>query len=84
MSNGTLSCSSADGLRATAILYTTGGQASMFMAAGLVYAALGHDQLSDMKGVARAMPVTVLAFALAAWLGRPRQFEKIAPMKAKP
>lgn len=32
MSNGTLSCSSADGLRATAILYSTGGQASMFMA----------------------------------------------------
>jgi formate hydrogenlyase subunit 3/multisubunit Na+/H+ antiporter MnhD subunit len=40
-------------------------KASMFMAAGLVYAALGHDQLADMKGVARAMPVTVLAFALA-------------------
>ena len=30
------------------------------------------------------MLLPVLAFALAAWLGRPRQFEKIAPMKAKP
>jgi formate hydrogenlyase subunit 3/multisubunit Na+/H+ antiporter MnhD subunit len=40
-------------------------KASMFMAAGLVYAALGHDQLADMKGVARVMPVTVLAFAMA-------------------
>ncbi|HWR79925.1 MAG TPA: proton-conducting transporter membrane subunit [Pseudomonas sp.] len=40
-------------------------KASMFMAAGLVYAALGHDRLADMAGVARAMPVTVLAFVLA-------------------
>jgi NADH:ubiquinone oxidoreductase subunit 5 (subunit L)/multisubunit Na+/H+ antiporter MnhA subunit len=37
----------------------------MFMAAGLIYAALGHDQIADMAGVARAMPVTVWAFALA-------------------
>lgn len=40
-------------------------KASMFMAAGLIYAALGHDQIADMAGVARALPVTVLAFALA-------------------
>lgn len=40
-------------------------KASMFMAAGLVYAALGHDRLADMAGVARTMPVTVLAFSLA-------------------
>jgi hypothetical protein len=32
LSNGTLSCSAANGLRATAVLYSTGGQASMFMA----------------------------------------------------
>jgi hypothetical protein len=32
LSNGTLSCSAANGLRATAVLYATGGQASMFMA----------------------------------------------------
>ena len=40
-------------------------KASMFMAAGLIYAALGHDRIADLAGVARAMPVTVLAFALA-------------------
>jgi formate hydrogenlyase subunit 3/multisubunit Na+/H+ antiporter MnhD subunit len=40
-------------------------KAGMFMAAGLVYAALGHDRIADLAGVARAMPVTVLAFALA-------------------
>lgn len=32
MSNGTLSCSASNGMRATAVLYVTGGQASMFMA----------------------------------------------------
>lgn len=40
-------------------------KASMFMAAGLIYAALGHDRIADMAGVGRAMPITVLAFALA-------------------
>ena len=40
-------------------------KASMFMAAGLIYAGLGHDRIADLAGVARAMPVTVLAFALA-------------------
>ncbi|WP_233261183.1 ABC transporter permease [Limnohabitans sp. WS1] len=30
------------------------------------------------------MLLPILAFALAAWLGRPRRFEKIAPMKATP
>jgi len=37
----------------------------MFMAAGLVYAALGHDRIADLAGVARALPVTVLAFAIS-------------------
>ena len=40
-------------------------KAGMFMAAGLIYAALGHDRIADLGGVARAMPVTVLAFAIA-------------------
>ena len=40
-------------------------KASMFMAAGLIYAALGHDRIADLAGVARAMPLTVLTFALA-------------------
>jgi multicomponent Na+:H+ antiporter subunit D len=40
-------------------------KAGMFMAAGLVYAALGHDRIADLAGTARAMPLTVLAFALA-------------------
>jgi len=35
------------------------------MAAGLVYAALGHDRIADLGGVARALPVTVLAFAVS-------------------
>ena len=40
-------------------------KAGMFMAAGLIYAALGHDRIADLAGVARAMPVTVLAFGVA-------------------
>lgn len=39
-------------------------KASMFMAAGLVYAALGHDRVADLTGVARTLPITVTAFAL--------------------
>jgi formate hydrogenlyase subunit 3/multisubunit Na+/H+ antiporter MnhD subunit len=40
-------------------------KAGMFMAAGLVYAALGHDRIADLAGVARAMPITALAFAVS-------------------
>ena len=40
-------------------------KAAMFMAAGLVYAGLGHDRIADMGGVARAMPLTIAAFALS-------------------
>ena len=40
-------------------------KAGMFMAAGLIYAGLGHDRISGLAGVARAMPITALAFALA-------------------
>jgi NADH:ubiquinone oxidoreductase subunit 5 (subunit L)/multisubunit Na+/H+ antiporter MnhA subunit len=37
----------------------------MFMAAGLLYAGLGHDRIADLGGAARALPVTVLAFGVA-------------------
>jgi formate hydrogenlyase subunit 3/multisubunit Na+/H+ antiporter MnhD subunit len=40
-------------------------KAGMFMAAGLIYAGLGHDRISGLAGLARAMPITVLAFAVA-------------------
>jgi formate hydrogenlyase subunit 3/multisubunit Na+/H+ antiporter MnhD subunit len=40
-------------------------KAAMFMAAGLLYAALGHDRIADLAGAARAMPLTVTAFALS-------------------
>ena len=44
-----------------AIAHAT-AKAAMFMAAGLVYAALGHDRIDDLAGAARALPVAVLAF----------------------
>jgi len=47
-----------------AIAHAT-AKAGMFMAAGLVYAALGHDRIADLAGVARAMPLAVLAFAFS-------------------
>jgi len=40
-------------------------KAGMFMAAGLIYVALGHDRISDLAGVARAMPVTVITFVVS-------------------
>lgn len=40
-------------------------KAAMFMAAGLMYAALGHDRISGLRGIGRALPVSVLAFALS-------------------
>jgi len=39
-------------------------KAAMFMAAGLIYASLGHDRVSELTGLARTMPMTVAAFAL--------------------
>jgi multicomponent Na+:H+ antiporter subunit D len=39
-------------------------KAAMFMAAGLIYAAFGHDRIAELAGAARAVPVAVLAFAL--------------------
>jgi multicomponent Na+:H+ antiporter subunit D len=39
-------------------------KAAMFMAAGLIYAALGHDRIAGLGGIARALPMTVLAFVV--------------------
>ena len=38
-------------------------KAAMFMAAGSVYAALGHDRIAGLAGIARALPLSVLTFA---------------------
>jgi formate hydrogenlyase subunit 3/multisubunit Na+/H+ antiporter MnhD subunit len=38
---------------------------SLFLAAGLIYGALGHDRIRGLAGVGRALPITVLAIALA-------------------
>jgi formate hydrogenlyase subunit 3/multisubunit Na+/H+ antiporter MnhD subunit len=46
-----------------AIAHAT-AKAGMFMAAGLVYAALGHDRIDDLAGAARALPVAVAAFLI--------------------
>ena len=40
-------------------------KAAMFMAAGLIAEALGHDRIADLDGVGRALPMTVLAFGIA-------------------
>jgi multicomponent Na+:H+ antiporter subunit D len=39
-------------------------KAAMFMAAGLIYAALGHDRVAELGGAARALPMTIFAFAI--------------------
>ena len=39
-------------------------KAAMFMAAGLIYKALGHDRIAELRGIGRALPLSVLAFAL--------------------
>ncbi len=38
---------------------------AMFLAAGLIAKTLGHDQIRGMSGIGRALPLTVLGFALA-------------------
>jgi multicomponent Na+:H+ antiporter subunit D len=40
-------------------------KAGMFMAAGLIAVALGHDRVADLGGIARMLPVSLFAFALA-------------------
>jgi multicomponent Na+:H+ antiporter subunit D len=39
-------------------------KAAMFMSAGLIYMALGHDRITGLGGIGRALPMSVLAFAL--------------------
>jgi multicomponent Na+:H+ antiporter subunit D len=39
-------------------------KAAMFMSAGLIYAALGHDRIAGLGGIGRALPMSILAFAL--------------------
>ncbi len=41
-------------------------KAAMFMAAGLVYEAIGHDRIAGFKGLGRVAPITVLTMTLAA------------------
>jgi formate hydrogenlyase subunit 3/multisubunit Na+/H+ antiporter MnhD subunit len=40
-------------------------KAGMFMAAGMIYASLGHDRISELGGIARVAPLAALAFLLA-------------------
>jgi formate hydrogenlyase subunit 3/multisubunit Na+/H+ antiporter MnhD subunit len=46
-----------------AIAHAT-AKAGMFMAAGMVYAHLGHDRIDELAGAARALPVAVAAFLI--------------------
>jgi formate hydrogenlyase subunit 3/multisubunit Na+/H+ antiporter MnhD subunit len=39
-------------------------KAAMFLAAGLIYKSCGHDRIAELAGVARTVPVSVLAFAV--------------------
>jgi len=39
-------------------------KAAMFLAAGLIYQAIGHDRIADLGGVGRALPISVVAFAI--------------------
>lgn len=40
-------------------------KASMFVAAGLIVEALGHDRIDDLGGAGKVAPVSVLAFTIA-------------------
>ncbi len=40
-------------------------KAAMFMAAGIVAEALGHDRINDLAGLARRLPVVALTFAVS-------------------
>ncbi|AFL73386.1 complex I subunit 5 family protein [Thiocystis violascens] len=40
-------------------------KAAMFMAAGLIAGALGHDRIRNLGGSVRVLPITLLAFGLA-------------------
>lgn len=38
---------------------------ALFLAAGIIYGSLGHDRIRELGGLARALPLTVLAVGLA-------------------
>ncbi|WP_334526015.1 complex I subunit 5 family protein [Bradyrhizobium sp. AZCC 2230] len=40
-------------------------KAAMFLAVGSIYAGLGHDRITGIRGAARALPLSVMTFALA-------------------
>lgn len=40
-------------------------KAAMFLAAGLITEAIGHDRINELAGVGRRLPIAVFAFALA-------------------
>lgn len=40
-------------------------KSAMFMAAGIFYHALGHDRIADLAGAGRALPLSLVTFALA-------------------
>jgi formate hydrogenlyase subunit 3/multisubunit Na+/H+ antiporter MnhD subunit len=40
-------------------------KAAMFMAAGMVAEALGHDRINDLGGLARRLPLVTLTFAVS-------------------
>ena len=54
-------------------------KAAMFMAAGLIAAALGHDRIRNLSGIGRALPLTCLAFALIG-IGRPGEATAVAAL----
>lgn len=39
-------------------------KAAMFLAVGSIYVGMGHDRVSGLRGVARALPLSVLTFAI--------------------
>lgn len=45
------------------IMSHAAAKAGMFMAVGMIYAAFGHDRIDGLAGSARALPITMLAFA---------------------
>ncbi|MGY4487113.1 multicomponent Na+:H+ antiporter subunit D [Bradyrhizobium sp. LM3.2] len=40
-------------------------KAAMFLAVGSIYAGLGHDRITGIRGAARALPLSVMTFGLA-------------------
>lgn len=66
------SASAVSGGMLQAISHAT-AKAAMFLAAGLIYSTLGHDRMADLRGIGRALPMTLTAFALggASLIGLP-------------